>query len=268
MSELTKRSVTALVLLFFAIGWMFYLPDDWFAIASSMLGLMATVELLTMIRMRKPVPFALSAALVWAILALTNMLLLAMVVLMLSWTVFLVMFARSGSEHDLGVDFRNVAYGQWMLVWLLVFVWSLNTVHGQSEGVWFLSGAFLGVWAADIAAYFVGRALGSHKLAPAISPGKSIEGSIGGLIAGVLISASFWLYMLEIPLWMALMLGSILVVVSIVGDLAESVLKRVYQVKDSGRMLPGHGGLLDRIDALIPALPVVGLLWMGMGVGL
>ena len=125
-----------------------------------------------------------------------------------------------------------------------------------------LSGAFLGGWLADISAYFVGKAVGKRKLCPAISPGKSIEGSLGGLLFGTLTASLFWVLMLDMRPAVALGLVLVLVVVSIFGDLGGSALKRAVGVKDSGKMLPGHGGILDRIDALLPAIPVVGLLWM------
>jgi phosphatidate cytidylyltransferase len=122
------------------------------------------------------------------------------------------------------------------------------------------------VWVADIAAYFVGRAFGQRKLAPQISPGKSWEGAIGGAFFVVVISLiaaalpmltgslpqqliAQWSPVLAVPL----LLG--LAALSVVGDLHESLLKRLAGVKDSGKSLPGHGGVLDRVDALIPVMP-------------
>lgn len=116
---------------------------------------------------------------------------------------------------------------------------------------------------ADIGAYFVGRRLGRHKLAPAISPGKTWEGAAGGLAANfVWIMLVVWLAQnyaenglgLD-PAWFV-MLGLITSAISVVGDLFESVIKREAGVKDSGAMLPGHGGVLDRIDGIIPAAPI------------
>jgi phosphatidate cytidylyltransferase len=127
------------------------------------------------------------------------------------------------------------------------------------------------VWVADIGAYFSGKAFGKHKLAPSISPGKSWEGAIGGWLAVLVIFAAF----IEIPIfqnaftsnvhlawgWLGFFsVLTLLVVVSIVGDLFESQLKRRAGVKDSSNLLPGHGGVLDRIDALIPVLPLAALL--------
>lgn len=125
------------------------------------------------------------------------------------------------------------------------------------------------VWAADIGAYFAGRAWGRHKLAPRVSAGKTREGLAGGIVAVTLYAlAGLWLF--EVPYggwlpWMAIAVVAGLL--SVAGDLLVSVLKREAGVKDSGRILPGHGGLLDRVDSLIAAAPVVvvGLAWADSG---
>ena len=116
------------------------------------------------------------------------------------------------------------------------------------------------VWVADSAAYFVGRALGRRKLAPSISPGKTWEGALGGL-AGALVWAIICRRIFEDVAWPAyLVAAGILAAASIVGDLFESAAKRRAGVKDSGRLLPGHGGILDRIDSATAVLPIAALL--------
>ena len=116
------------------------------------------------------------------------------------------------------------------------------------------------VWIADIAAYFAGNALGRHKLAPSISPGKTWEGAAGGLL-GALAYAIICGTMTEGIFWAPFLAAAALVVVlSIVGDLFESAAKRQAGVKDSGTLLPGHGGILDRIDSMAVALPMAALL--------
>lgn len=121
------------------------------------------------------------------------------------------------------------------------------------------------VWVADSFAYFTGRAWGKHKLAPAVSPGKSVEGVIGGLsgVALVALLGGHYLWGLAgqaLILWLAvsLLTGA----VSVAGDLIESIFKRRAGVKDSGHILPGHGGMFDRIDALTAAIPVFALGWL------
>jgi phosphatidate cytidylyltransferase len=117
------------------------------------------------------------------------------------------------------------------------------------------------VWIADSAAYFAGRAWGRRKLAPTISPGKSWEGAIGGLI-GALLYAIICGYFIQGIAWAPfLATAALLAMVSIVGDLFESAAKRQAGVKDSGTLLPGHGGILDRIDSATATLPLAALLW-------
>ena len=149
----------------------------------------------------------------------------------------------------------------------------LVSLRAQPEsGAWLIIWLFVVVWAADIGAYFVGRAYGRRKLALAVSPGKTWEGALGGLVCSVLLATGLvWVVpALQIfPLqgapfsltqWALLALG--LGVISIFGDLFESVLKRETGAKDSGSLLPGHGGLLDRIDALVAVLPIFALLML------
>lgn len=117
---------------------------------------------------------------------------------------------------------------------------------------------FMIVWAADSGGYFVGRAIGKHKLLPKVSPGKTIEGVIGGVVT-TLIMASVFIYIFAIPqsqwgYWLALVLVTVLI--SVEGDLLISMLKRKQGLKDTGNILPGHGGLLDRIDSLTAAAPL------------
>jgi phosphatidate cytidylyltransferase len=117
------------------------------------------------------------------------------------------------------------------------------------------------VWIADSAAYFVGRAWGRRKLAPSISPGKTWEGVAGGLI-GAALYAIILAFFTDRGAWLALVVTALLLgMVSIVGDLFESAVKRQAGVKDSGSLLPGHGGILDRIDSATAALPLAALLW-------
>lgn len=117
------------------------------------------------------------------------------------------------------------------------------------------------VWVADTAAYFVGRKWGRRKLAPSISPGKTWEGAWGGLAAAVAYAIICGTFLLGTVGWLALvMAAALLTAISIVGDLFESAAKRQAGVKDSGALLPGHGGIMDRIDSATAVLPVAALL--------
>ena len=138
-------------------------------------------------------------------------------------------------------------------------------------GLIFLLSSMALVWVADIGAYFVGKAFGKHKLAVQISPGKSIEGAVGGLVL-CYIYAFLCVYFLPFEStlfgawairfgWVPMFLMvTVLTAFSVFGDLFESQMKRLAGVKDSSHLLPGHGGVLDRVDALIPAMPIAALL--------
>ena len=141
-----------------------------------------------------------------------------------------------------------------------VAVIAMHSVHENQSAEWLLYGLML-VWVADIGAYFSGKSFGKHKLAPHISPGKTVEGLLGALLATALYTlAAAWYFALNGEQTVYLMLLSVLLtLVSVVGDLYESVLKREFGVKDSGNILPGHGGMLDRIDSVLAAMPVFAL---------
>lgn len=146
---------------------------------------------------------------------------------------------------------------------------ALALAHLRQIGPLVLLAVMVLVWVADIAAYFSGRAFGRHKLAPGISPGKTWEGAAGA-VAGVLVVGFALVFQFNpaaLELHSPAVIATLLVLltgVSIEGDLFESMLKRQAGIKDSGSMLPGHGGILDRIDSLTSTLPLAGLaaLWM------
>jgi len=157
---------------------------------------------------------------------------------------------------------------------LLALAW-LGLVHAHAQGVLFLLSVLCLVWMADIAAYAGGRAFGRHKLAPLISPGKTWEGAFSGLFGVLLLALAWWLADRQLALpapGLATRLvdsfgvaGAVAALVllsaaSVVGDLFESLVKRAAGAKDSSRLLPGHGGVLDRIDALLPVFPLVAAL--------
>ena len=143
-----------------------------------------------------------------------------------------------------------------LIGWLLLLPTCLALYQLRTISPLLLLGFMAAIWISDTAAYFAGRAFGKHKLAPHISPGKTWEGVAGALIA-VSIYALTWGYMagekIQVTLLLPLLLA--LTALGIIGDLFESLMKRHAGVKDSGNILPGHGGILDRIDALTSTLP-------------
>ena len=163
------------------------------------------------------------------------------------------------------------------LAGLLVMVpaWkALVTVRGgvlavspDTSSVWLIIYVFLIVWAADIGAYFAGKTFGKRKLAPAVSPGKSIEGALGGLVAVSILPFVVAPFLTLTPsqtiiLWLMTLSAAIF---SIVGDLLESLGKRVVGIKDSSQILPGHGGIMDRIDSVTAAAPIFVLMAIAAG---
>lgn len=131
----------------------------------------------------------------------------------------------------------------------------------QSDGEWKVLFLLALVAAADIGAYFSGTQFGKHKLAPAVSPGKSWEGFYGGLAASIAFAFVMWniLWAQQLSLPSLLVIAALTMLASVIGDLSESMLKRYRGVKDSGNILPGHGGVLDRFDSISAAAPVFAL---------
>ena len=169
-------------------------------------------------------------------------------------------------------------FARWVLGLVALWVAWLAMGHARAIGINFMLSIFCLVWMADVAAYFGGRAFGKRKLAPSISPGKSWEGVWSGM-AGVLLLAALWQWIdrtfgvdgPSLDSHLARVAGQagmavVLLVLcgfSVVGDLFESLVKRAAGAKDSSRLLPGHGGVLDRIDALLPVFPAaLALAWM------
>jgi phosphatidate cytidylyltransferase len=170
---------------------------------------------------------------------------------------------------------RSLRWGAGLL--LLVLAW-LALAQAHHRGVNFLLSVLVLVWAADVFAYFFGRALGGQliavKLAPAISPGKSWEGVLGGMLGVFLVSwawtafdqtqavtaPSFYTLLWTQGAWVAVPALLLMSAMSVVGDLVESLVKRSAGMKDSSGLLPGHGGVLDRVDALLPTLPLAMML--------
>lgn len=155
--------------------------------------------------------------------------------------------------------FQNIAFTLLGIVYVALPFSLLNfiTTHGGGYHYQLLFGFFFILWSSDTGAYLAGSAMGKHKLFPRVSPGKTWEGSIGGAIAsyGVAYFISGWYTSISMFDWMVI--ASILVVIGTLGDLVESLFKRSINVKDSGNILPGHGGILDRFDSLILATPFV-----------
>ena len=150
--------------------------------------------------------------------------------------------------NDMAMNFLAVLYIGWTLAHLVA-------IERLTDGTTLLFYLFVAIWCSDSGAYFCGRFMGRHKLAPHVSPNKTVEGAIGGVITTV---AALLLVNMVVKLCAVeeiIVMGIVLSLVGQIGDLVESMLKRFVEVKDSGHVLPGHGGILDRFDSLILAAP-------------
>ena len=155
-----------------------------------------------------------------------------------------------------GVTLLGVLYLAFLGGYLVATRMGFDSLPGLSTHL--LGFFFLVMFGSDTGAYFTGRAFGKHKLAPSISPGKTVEGLIGGIIiAGAFGALSTWWFFPELPYAWSVGLGCVLAVAGVLGDLAESALKRGAKTKDAASILPGHGGFLDRLDSLLFAAPIL-----------
>jgi phosphatidate cytidylyltransferase len=166
----------------------------------------------------------------------------------------LIVVLRFGTAPDILKTLTKQILGVTYIPLLLAF---LLLIRHSTDGIVWLYFTLAIVFAGDVSALYVGSALGRHKLSPAVSPGKTVEGSLGGLVANLGIGCLIKLFFLPALPWPQTLLFCLLIgAAGQVGDLFESVMKRSSQVKDSGGLLPGHGGILDRIDALLFAAPI------------
>lgn len=159
-------------------------------------------------------------------------------------------------------DILSGIYSIFGLMYIPLLLGHLLLFDGISKGIWFLWLVFIISFSTDTFAYFVGISFGKHKLSPIISPKKSIEGSIGGIVGSVIVTMIYGYFLnkynsFDIPLYYFAIIAFITSIISQFGDLTASLIKRSFGVKDFGNLLPGHGGILDRFDSIIFAAPTV-----------
>ncbi|WP_227369058.1 phosphatidate cytidylyltransferase [Halomonas sp. M20] len=260
---LRQRVLTALVLIPLALLGLFGLSGVGFALFTAVVVLLAAWEWANLSG------FSATLSRLAYVLAIA-------LVMLISWHTFIAFAAWPLWLALLGwlVSFYWVAtypdsLKQWSRPWLRLLsgVWVLlpcwiGFVQLRLSGAEWLLYVLLIVWFADVGAYFAGRRFGRRKLAPRVSPGKSWEGVYGGMIATAFLAIGFSIILgLGAAGGLELMVTTVIVtLVSVLGDLLESMFKRVRGIKDSGDLLPGHGGVLDRIDSLTAAVPLFALL--------
>ena len=194
---------------------------------------------------------------------MADLILVLLVLAAMSWHTISFERGSPKSAIDLNITLGGLAY----LGWLGAYFVSLRNLP---DGLWWTLTALSAVWLADMGAYLIGRRWGRHKLAPLVSPHKSWEGYLGGVATSALLTPAFaWLWHLKAETVTPLagfIMALVVSAVSIAGDLAESLLKRQFNQKDSSNLLPGHGGVLDRIDSWLWAVAVgyylVAWLWV------
>ncbi|WP_282344178.1 MULTISPECIES: phosphatidate cytidylyltransferase [Pseudomonas] len=264
---LKQRIITALILLPIALCGFFLLEAGAFALFIGVvvcLGAWEWARLIGLVAQSQRVGYAVVVAVLLSALYLLPALAGVLLVLAMLWwaaAVLLVIGYPNSARFWSGLPAR-------LLIGLLILLpaWQgLMLLKQLPLGNWLILAVMVLVWGADIGAYFAGRRFGRHKLAPRVSPGKSWEGFFGGLLASLLITLIVGLFRGwgATTLLPALAGAAVVVAISVVGDLTESMFKRQSGLKDSSNLLPGHGGVLDRIDSLTAALPTFAvLLWV------
>jgi len=263
---LKKRVIIALgiIPLLVAAVW-FDQPLPWFTILVAIWGLLAVFEFYRMAAGLKMPPLT-YFGLVWTLLFILSphflgtrfdydflvpLLLTSAVILPLIW--LLLRPQKEGAFIGWAWTIAGILY----VGWLLSYFVALRDMDSGRNWVFL---ALFATFGSDTAAFFIGRAWGKHYLAPSISPGKTWEGVIAGILGAIIVSLLFTLptpLYLPFDYWQAILLGLLVSIFGQLGDLVESLLKRNMGVKDSGKLLPGHGGFLDRIDSVVFAGIVV-----------
>lgn len=169
---------------------------------------------------------------------------------------FIIVFASYALSYP-DKSYAEASYNFLALIYPVVLFTYLYYLRELPNGFLWCIYVFVTVWITDTGAYVTGNAFGKRKLAPRVSPNKSVEGALGGLIAAILSGFLFWIWTGLGTLLVILMLSLIISIVSQMGDLFESAIKRSAGVKDSGNLIPGHGGILDRFDSFLFAIPLV-----------
>jgi phosphatidate cytidylyltransferase len=267
MSSFASRVLVVLVLLPLVIG-VVYLGGWWLFALALVAGLIALHELYTIARELRPLVLGGYLGFVLTLLGVELGGIAWMTGAVVASLFFaLLVFGLSSARPSATASFGATVLG---VLWIgggIAFLLLIRKIPGH--GFWAVMAVLFAVFAADTGAFFVGRAIGRHKLAPAISPGKTWEGFVAGVLAAMA-AAFLILYhdrsdFLTIP--QSLVLGVAVAFAAALGDLFESAIKRDVGVKDSGRLLAGHGGMLDRIDALLWAGPAAYFVILAFGAG-
>ncbi len=253
MSSLQKRLLVSAVVIPITCLTIFKAPDWLFFIIVEVFNLLALYEFLQLSQ-KKNLPINLALGLFWGALLPVSVYFSyeSVVLVMACLALFIYNFSKKHKEHAL-IGTSVTVFGIIYVTW---FFSHLIKVHELEYGPQWVFYTILLVKGGDAGAYFIGRKFGRTKLIEHISPNKSVEGAIGGFATSIILSIVSKIYLPNIPLVHLVFLGAILGIVSQLGDLAESAIKRDVGVKDSGN-IPGLGGVLDMLDSLLLSFPVV-----------
>ncbi|ARD21730.1 MULTISPECIES: phosphatidate cytidylyltransferase [Shewanella] len=280
---LKQRIMTVLWLLPLVIGAIFFLPAEYFAWALVPVFMIGAKEWGSFIDPQCTVTqwtFTVTVSLILIALNIfvpvealwlkgqVHPIFLAVISIGLFWwvisTLLVFTYPKSGSIWQASPMLKSM-FGQLTLIPCFVSLITLKSISANVDpyfGGTLVFLVMLIVWAADTGAYFAGRSLGKHKLMPKVSPNKTLEGLGGGLVATMAVVAGVMYYSPEQELGLVIAVTLITAIASAFGDLSESMFKRAANIKDSGKILPGHGGVLDRMDSLTAALPVFTFIYL------
>ncbi|KGJ91330.1 phosphatidate cytidylyltransferase [Colwellia psychrerythraea] len=283
---LKQRIITALILAPAAISAIFYLPINYFALLlmaivgigswewARFMGLVDTMQRLAYVVVTSAIIAALWVLLpvdeTWLVITGVQYEITSILWLSVLWwgiAALLMFLYPKSSRFWANNKFIIALFGCLTLVptWLAFMVLRTNNyLLDEFQGAQLLMYLFMLVWSADVGAYFVGKSLGKRKLMPNVSPGKTIEGFLGGVVCASILTVivGFSLQWSSDKFMTALIVTLLITSISVLGDLTESMFKRQAGVKDSGTILPGHGGILDRIDSLTATAPVFALCYI------
>jgi phosphatidate cytidylyltransferase len=265
MTNFASRLAVAAVGLPLVLG-MLWLGDWWLFTLVAVAGVVAVHEFVTTARPMRPLGAAIYGGVLLALFgAERGGIVWLLAGFLATFVLGFILHALSSTRAPTTAALGSTILGSAWIGLGLGFVLLLREMHEQGRLIAFA--VVLTVFAADTLAYFTGRIAGRHSLAPRLSPKKTWEGLAGGALAGVFVSF-ITLYDKRaeyLTIWQAVVLGLVVVVAAVLGDLFESALKRDLEVKDTGRLLGGHGGMLDRLDALLFAAPAAYFLVISFG---
>lgn len=263
MNEFWKRLLSGVVYIGIVIGSLVAYPQPWFNTIVGILAFLAVREFHTLVHSR-PRQMYLSA-IAASVMCITSYMIVSGNLYGAAWAsaaylsiLICTLVSEVFETSENAIDNWGRVLGSQVMIGLPFTL--MNVIVERNQ--WLMLALFVIVWTNDTGAYCVGSLLskrkgGNHKMAPRVSPGKSWEGLIGGLLFAVIAGGIFSIWVDQWSLWQWMLMGLMIGIAATMGDLTESLMKRTIGVKDSGRFMPGHGGVLDRFDSMLLVVPVV-----------